>query len=54
MITTEKIFNIHKNKVKRGMDISRLGGVSKLVDTKKHEFALHFPDEYDYRFDNSK
>jgi hypothetical protein len=36
------------------MDIANLGGVSKLVDAKKNEFALHFPDEYDYRFDYSK
>ena len=51
VITAEKIYNIHKKQIKRAMNITNLGGVSSLVEAKKNEFTIHFPEEYDYRFD---
>jgi len=55
IITTEKIFNVHKNAIKREMKIMDLGGISKLTESKKQEFTIHFyPDDYDYRFYTEK
>ena len=54
VITTDKIFNIHKYKVKRVMEIDKLGGISILTHSKKNEITIHFPDEYDYRFDTQR
>ena len=54
VITTSKIFNIHKNKIKRKMEINLLDGISKNIEGKKSEFTIHFPSEYDYRFVSEK
>jgi hypothetical protein len=54
VITSEKIFNIHKNKIKRKMEIKLLDGVSKNMEGKKPEFTMHFSSEYDYRFNTEK
>ena len=50
VISKDKIYNIHKNKIKRDMQISELGGVTKNNHEKTKEFAIHFPETYDYRF----
>ena len=54
VITKHKIFNIHKAKSKRDMDISKLSGISRSMLGKKPEFTLHFKTEYDYRFVTEK
>ena len=54
VITDEKIYNIHKNNIKRSMNIQDLGGISKLTEKTKKEFTIHFPDDYDYRFHSDK
>ena len=55
IITTEKIFNVHKNAIKREMKIMDLGGRSKLTENKKQELTIQFyPDDYDYRFFTEK
>jgi serum/glucocorticoid-regulated kinase 2 len=43
VITTEFIYNIKKNKPKRKIPISLLGGVSKTVGGNKTEFTIHVP-----------
>ena len=50
VVTTEFIYNIKKNKPKRKIPISLLGGVSKTVGANKTEFTIHVPTQYDYRF----
>jgi len=32
------------------MKIEELGGISKLTESKRMEFTLHFPTDYDYRY----
>ena len=54
VITDNKIFNIHKLKIKREMDINLLEGFSMNIDGKKPEFTIHFPQEYDYRLISDK
>lgn len=50
VITTESIYNIKKDKVKRCIKIINLGGLSKTLLGAKTEFTIHVPSEYDYRF----
>jgi hypothetical protein len=52
LITNEKVYNIKKQKTKRKIRISDLGGLSKTL--KGVEFTLHVPREYDYRFCSEK
>lgn len=54
VITSHKIFNIHKNKVKRAMDISHVEGFAKNMQGKKPEFSILLPSQYDYRFRSDK
>ena len=50
IITTEKIYNVKKNKAKRAIEIKTLDGVSKTLQSGKNEFAIHIKTAYDYRF----
>lgn len=51
VVTTDRIYNFKKNKVKRFININKLGGVSKSIGSGfKNEFTIHVPTEYDYRF----
>ena len=50
VITTEHIYNIKKDKVKRRIQIAMLAGISKTMLGSKNEFTLHVMKEYDYRF----
>lgn len=51
VITTDRIYNFKKSKVKRIININKLGGVSKTTASgSKNEFTIHIPTEYDYRF----
>ena len=50
VITTENIYNVKKDKIKRCLPISKLGGISKSLVGTKTEFVLHMPSEYDYRY----
>lgn len=54
IITEQKIFNIHKLKVKRVIDIAKLSGVSRNTVGKKLEFTIHVESEYDYRYATEK
>jgi hypothetical protein len=54
VITTERIYNIKKNKVKRFIHINKLSGISKALQGKMTEFTLHVNSEYDYRFHSEK
>ena len=54
VISSEKIYNIKKNKVKRKIEIAALGGVSKTMLGTKTEFTMHVPKAYDYRFLSEK
>jgi hypothetical protein len=54
VISSEKIYNIKKNKVKRKIEIAALGGVSKTMLGSKTEFTMHVPKAYDYRFLSEK
>jgi hypothetical protein len=55
VITSKQIFNVHKKKVKRAINIKDLEGVSRNVVGKKAEFTLHIAKpEYDYRFNSEK
>jgi hypothetical protein len=50
IITTESIYNIKKDKVKRCIKIDNLSGISKTMIGLKTEFTIHVKKEYDYRF----
>lgn len=50
MITTEKVYNVKKAKVKRSIFISDLSGITKTLKGTRNEFTLHVNKEYDYRF----
>lgn len=50
MVTSEKIYNFKKNKIKRQIPIYKLSGISKNLAGAKNEFTLHVLSEYDYRF----
>ena len=55
VITPTKIFNVHKKKMKRAINIKDLEGISRNVVGKKAEFTLHIAKpEYDYRFNSEK
>jgi hypothetical protein len=55
VITSKQIFNVHKKKVKRAINIKDLEGVSRNVVGKKAEFTIHIAKpEYDYRFNSEK
>lgn len=54
MITTERVYNIKKNKIKRQININKLSGISKALLGKETEFTLHIAAEYDYRFHSEK
>lgn len=49
-MTSEKIYNFKKNKIKRQIPIYKLSGISKNLAGAKNEFTLHVLSEYDYRF----
>jgi len=55
-ITDQRIYNIHKKKVKRTIDIKDIGGITKTVPPSKSatEFTIGVPSEYDYRFNSDK
>jgi hypothetical protein len=50
VITTENIYNIKKDKVKRCIKIENVNGISKTMIGTKTEFTIHVRGEYDYRF----
>ena len=50
VITNEKIYNLKKNKIKRHILLSTIGGLSKCSGNTKGEFTIHVTKEYDYRF----
>lgn len=51
IITTERVYNLKKNKIKRFIPIHKIGGMSKtLAVGGRGEFTIHVPSEYDYRF----
>ena len=50
MVTRRFVYNVHKLKVKRQIDLLKLCGVSKNTVGKRSEFTVHVNDEYDYRF----
>lgn len=55
VITNDKIFNIHKKKCKREINIKDMEGISRNVIGKKAEFTLHIAKPgYDYRFNSDK
>ena len=55
-ITNNAIFNIHKKKIKRVIQINDLGGITKTVPPSRctTEFTCHVPSSYDYRFASDK
>lgn len=53
-ITSDKIYNIHKLKAKRIIQLKKLSGLSINLLGKKPEFTLHINEEYDYRFMTDK
>lgn len=50
IVTTERLYNFKKNKIKRFININKLNGISKTMSSGKSEFAVHVSGEYDYRF----
>ena len=54
LVTTENVYNVKKDKVKRRIKIGSLIGVSKALLGAKIEFTLHVQNEYDYRFQSEK
>jgi hypothetical protein len=49
-ITTENIYNIKVDSVKRRIQISSLAGISKNMIGGKNEIIYHVAGEYDYRY----
>jgi len=54
VITTESIYNVKKDKVKRCIKMTSLGGITKSLLGAKTEFIIHCPKEYDYRYLSEK
>ena len=56
VITNVGLYNIHKKKTKRKIDIKDIGGICKTVPPSKcsTEFAVLVPSKYDYRFNTDK
>lgn len=52
VITDNAIYNIHKKKIKRVIQVAEMGGISKTVPPSRcaTEFTVHVPTSYDYRF----
>merc|ERR1712060_848267 len=55
-ITDKAIYNIHKKKIKRVIQHSEIGGITKTVPSSRNvtEFTIHVPSSYDYRFSSEK
>ena len=55
-ITDVGIYNIHKKKIKRCIQIVEIGGITKTVPPSRcaTEFTVHVPTSYDYRFSTEK
>ena len=55
-ITDRAIYNIHKKKIKRVIEINDVGGITKTVPPSRcsTEFTVHVPSSYDYRFSTEK
>jgi len=53
VVTTDKVYNLKKAKIKRAIPITKIGGLSKTL-TGRNEFTIHVPSEYDYRFISDK
>jgi hypothetical protein len=55
VITSEKIYNIKKLKIKRFILINKMAGISKTTSPNNmKEFTIHVNTEYDYRFISEK
>jgi hypothetical protein len=50
IVTSEKIYNIKKAKIKRSILLADLSGITKSLRGTRNEFTLHVNKEYDYRF----
>lgn len=55
-ITNNGLYNIHKKKIKRVIQIQDIGGITKTVPPSRNaqEFTVHVPNSYDYRFSSEK
>lgn len=55
-ITNTAVYNIHKKKVKRKIEMRDVGGLTKTVPPSRctTEFTIHVPSTYDYRFTSEK
>jgi hypothetical protein len=50
LITTENIYNIKKDELRRRMPLKLLIGITKSMLGSKDDFVLHFKKEHDIRF----
>jgi len=53
LVTSNALYNIHKNTINRKIRIRDIAGLTKSADTKNHEFIVHVEDDYDYTFPNT-
>ena len=50
VITTENIYNVKKEKLKRKIPLTQLVGITKCMLGSKDDFVFHFKDMHDYRY----
>jgi hypothetical protein len=54
LITTECVYNVKKDKVKRIIPLHLICGISKTNLGLKNEFTIHVPSQYDYRYQTER
>ena len=56
VITDKGVYNLHRKKIKRKIELREVGGISKTVPPSRciTEFTIHVPSSYDYRFSSTK
>lgn len=50
VFTTQSIYNVKKDKLRRKIPLSQLIGITKSMLGSKDDFVLHFKDMHDYRY----
>ena len=54
VVTTESVYNIKKDKVKRRIPLKLIEALTKTNIGLKNEFTIHVPTEYDYRYQTDR
>jgi len=53
VVTNQNVYNFHKKKIRRHVNIKDLAGLTKALNEKSSEFVIHVKNDYDYRMESS-